>query len=140
MWIGLIKIANCRAALFGNQVLKTPRVVRFIDLHFMSSTQQLGRDATQKVRIAVIPVRHQRLIEHCYAHAARSPSAFSFDASRLLYTSRYSAAMHLLVKFCARSSASWAIFVRCASWLINVWSADLSSCLLCGSTNVAAPS
>jgi hypothetical protein len=63
-------------AVFGQKVLQTPGVARLVDAHVHAARLQLRHHAAQEVRVAVVPVRDQRVIEHHDAHAAATSLSF----------------------------------------------------------------
>jgi hypothetical protein len=50
------------------QVDPAPRVLGLVDPHRVAPAGQLGRHAAQKVGVAVVPVREDRVVEHHDAH------------------------------------------------------------------------
>ena len=52
----------------GDEVLHAPCGPRFIDAHGEPAIHQLGGDASQEMRITVVPVGDQRVIEHDNVH------------------------------------------------------------------------
>jgi hypothetical protein len=67
-----LKLEHRTVSMFAKKVLDAPRVCRFVDLDRIASRQQLRRDTPQEMRVSVVPVGDQRLVEHDYAHAATS--------------------------------------------------------------------
>jgi hypothetical protein len=77
-----------RTAFAHEQVAQAPALGGFVDLHFVPARQQLAGAAAQEVRVAVVPVGHQRMIEERELHAtARLSGRDPLDSSR--YNARY---------------------------------------------------
>ncbi len=55
-----------------HQIAATPGVARLQHGETVPARQDLRGDATQEMRVAVVPVRHQRVAEHHEAHAGAS--------------------------------------------------------------------
>src|ERR1041384_4954859 len=55
-------------ALFANQVLDAPRILRFKNPNMVAARIQFSGDAPQKMSIAVIPIRQQRVAEENNVH------------------------------------------------------------------------
>src|SRR5690554_3614702 len=62
-------------AVLRKKILKTPPAPRLIDDHVMSTNHKIGCDAAQKMRVSMVPVRKQRMIEHYYTHRFSSNSS-----------------------------------------------------------------
>jgi hypothetical protein len=60
------------APAVGDQVLAAPAVARLVADHLVAAIEQLGHDPAQEVRVAVVPVRQQRVAEDHDLHAATS--------------------------------------------------------------------
>ena len=58
-----------RRAFVREQVLDTPGVFRFQDADVMTARDEFRGDASQKVRVAVIPVRQDGMAEDYDAHS-----------------------------------------------------------------------
>src|SRR5581483_11637690 len=54
------------------RVRATPAVLRLVDRHLMSGADQLARDTAEKMRVAVVPTRDERVIEQNELHACAS--------------------------------------------------------------------
>src|SRR3954447_19809352 len=78
----LLKISYHLRTAIAHEVLAAPAVFRLEDPHGMSARQQLGRDASQEVRISVVPVRNQRMVEQSDSklQAAASSSERSINS------------------------------------------------------------
>ncbi len=57
VWESGLKIVERRIAVFGFQVAKAPTVGRFEDAHVMTPALELGDDSSEKMGVAVVPVR-----------------------------------------------------------------------------------
>ena len=58
--------------VLSDEVLPAPRIPRLEHLDLVPAGQQLGHYAAQKMGVAVVPVREQRVIEHHNAHGGLS--------------------------------------------------------------------
>src|SRR3569623_1250600 len=83
-----MKVGERARSLIAEEMGETPSAVRFIYLHLVPARLEFAHHATQEVGIAVIPVGHQRVIEHhdthgwpslAGAHAARGGSALNME-------------------------------------------------------------
>jgi hypothetical protein len=59
-------------SLLGQQISHAPSVRRFEGADFVAAGRELGRDAAEKVRAAVVPIRQERMTEDCQAHVVDS--------------------------------------------------------------------
>src|SRR5436305_466684 len=83
-WEARAKFAQRFATLCGNQVRHAPPVVRLVNVHAVAALDEFHRDATQEVRVAVVPIGYQRMIEHHNLHAATSSTkSCGFAAAEL---------------------------------------------------------
>ena len=67
--IGGMEAANWFLAVFRAQALQAPRILRLINVNAVAARHQLRGDAAEEMRVAVIPVRQERVIKHYDAHA-----------------------------------------------------------------------
>src|SRR3569833_2158093 len=83
-----MKVGERARSLIAEEMGETPSAVRFIYLHLVPARLEFAHHATQEVGIAVIPVGHQRVIEHhdthgwpslAGAHAARVGSSLNME-------------------------------------------------------------
>src|SRR3569623_2782350 len=63
-----MKVGARARSLLAEELGETPSAVRFIYLHLVPARLEFAHHATQEVGIAVIPVGHQRVIEHLDTH------------------------------------------------------------------------
>src|SRR5215207_3610383 len=68
--ISVMKVEQRLRAVFRDQVLHAPGIVRLVNLDLMSVRNQLGGNAAQEMGISVVPIRDQRLVKQHYAHCA----------------------------------------------------------------------
>ena len=68
---------ECRHAMGSDQVVTAPAVFGFERQSIMTARLQFTQDATEEMRIAVIPVGHQRMGVENEAHAALSAVAMA---------------------------------------------------------------
>src|SRR5438128_2198331 len=64
--------AQNRGAAVLQRVAPAPAVGRLINRHLVAEADQLARDATEKMRITVIPAGHDGMIEQHELHADAS--------------------------------------------------------------------
>src|SRR5688572_17144906 len=69
-----VKIVDCELALVDQQIAEAPAILWFVHVNLMAAVQQLTDDAAKEMRVAVIPVRDQRVTKQNELHAtARAP-------------------------------------------------------------------
>ena len=89
LWVRFLKLDERLSPVLRDEILNTPRIFRLVNLDFMSARQQLRRNATQKMSVAMIPIRDQRLIKQDYAHRANSSRLpIAFVARNSLYAAK----------------------------------------------------
>jgi hypothetical protein len=67
--IGAMEAGDRLVAVIAMQVGAAPAVERLQHAHLVSAIQQLAHHAAEEMRVAVIPVRDERVVEHHDAHA-----------------------------------------------------------------------
>jgi hypothetical protein len=67
--ICLVKPGDCIPAVVPHQMFPAPPQRGLHNRHLMAASLQLGHYASQEMGIAVVPVRHQGVVEHHDAHA-----------------------------------------------------------------------
>jgi hypothetical protein len=65
-----LHVVDRAAALVDHEVGAAPRVERLEHAHVVAAVEQVGHDAAQEVRVAVVPVAHQRVAQDDYPHRA----------------------------------------------------------------------
>jgi hypothetical protein len=71
---GGMKVRHRSCALLFEKMHQAPGVRRLIDIDLVATMQQFADDAAQEMRVTVIPIRNQGVIEEYEFHAtARSP-------------------------------------------------------------------
>src|SRR5438045_7998088 len=68
--VSTIEVADRPLTVVGEQTLEAPGIPRLVDLHLVAARDQLGRYPAQEVRVAMIPIREQRVAEDYDTHAA----------------------------------------------------------------------
>src|SRR5690606_32515674 len=86
----VLELPERLGAVFQNHVLSTPAVGRFVHLDLVAQVAQLAHQTPEKMRVAVVPAGHQRLIEHHDAHES-TPTRCGLRL-RLRYKLAYSVA------------------------------------------------
>src|SRR5690606_2079276 len=66
---GLVKRRNRSVAMLLAQVSQAPSILRLQDNDIVAALLELGRDAPEKMRVAVIPVGNDGMIEETDFHA-----------------------------------------------------------------------
>src|SRR3954462_8843584 len=89
--IDRMKFPNRLLSMFSDEVFVAPRIRGFVNRDVMTARNQFCRNPTKEVRIAVIPIRNQRVIEHDDFHAITSTDCglASAVASRREYAAKY---------------------------------------------------
>src|SRR5688572_17014041 len=57
--IGLFKLDDRRPTVLRNQALQAPGIAWLINVHLMTTGQQLRRDAAEKVCVSMVPIGDQ---------------------------------------------------------------------------------
>ena len=73
---------ECRHAMGSDKVATTPAVFRLERQSVMTARLQFTQDAPEEMRIAVIPIRNQRMGVENEAHAALSSRRHGWCMSR----------------------------------------------------------
>jgi hypothetical protein len=82
-WIRAVEVLDGREPVISNEIDPAPSVGRLEDADDRAARFQLARDAAQEVRVAVVPVRHERVAEDHDAHGTLA------GAGRCASTERY---------------------------------------------------
>ena len=64
-----LEIIDGLRPVFSQQILPAPAIFRLKDPDIVAPAQQLGSNASQKMRVAVIPIGYQRVREDYEAQA-----------------------------------------------------------------------
>jgi hypothetical protein len=60
---GMVEGFDCFRTVISQQILTAPATLRLEDANRVPARYQLGRNATQKMCVAVIPIRNERMVE-----------------------------------------------------------------------------
>src|SRR5215212_4642537 len=80
--IGVRKVRKRRFSILARQVEYAPCIGRLVDIYSMAASNELAADATQEVRIAVIPIGDERVTENYDAHARDSAGKSNDEGTR----------------------------------------------------------
>jgi len=83
--VGSFEGRNRRLTLLLDEVHDAPRVARFVDADGVTAGDQVGHDAAQEVRVAVVPVGDERVAEDYDAHDETSSAPCSEGHSNPWY-------------------------------------------------------
>src|SRR5436305_14157903 len=97
----------------GDQVRKAPSIFRLVNVYRMTALDEFHRRTTQKMCVAMIPIRNERMIKHHDLHAATSSNtsgglavgASDSTGRQALYAPTYSFAILCVENASARARA-----------------------------------